>query len=562
MKISKLSTLGDIVLLLNQSNNMPLFYTLNAHHTWDVLYKKEFVDKVLGLATFLSSKGVKKGDHFLSFCGNNPQWFIVDLACQLLGIVTVPIFSNLSANSLKAQISKSQSKYAFIDSSVEEKHVRDYLGEMDFILTTKKNDHRLETDIVLDDIENKEMTNEEIVKEFSSVPSESLASIIYTSGSSGESKGVCLSQKNFVCQVEETKKYFPMNMGVHSLSFLPFNHIFERMVMYFYLSSHLEIYLVGDKEWVLPSMIDAQPHMMTTVPRVLEKLYLGLKEKAKTFSLLKRVIFSVFFLVYNLPYGRFNFLKKLFRRIANKVVGNLGLQNCEIVSGGAKLNKKIHNFFLNLRIDVYQGYGLTEVSPVVATCNKEHNKIDTVGIPYSCNQVRISSEREIQVKGDTVMQGYYNEPELTKEVFTEDGWLKTGDLGSLDRQGYLSIVGRAKSLFKTSGGKYIPTELIEMKMSLIQGVQNVLLIADDKPFVSALIFVGESKDNPFLEKIPAQIGKINRSLSPWERIKKYKIIHEELSIEEGTLTPSMKPRRFAISKKFKKQINKLYKIKK
>jgi long-chain acyl-CoA synthetase len=387
-----------------------------------------------------------------------------------------------------------------------------------------------------------------------------LFTIIYTSGSTGSPKGVMLTHANLVSQLEAIKKLFFLDSEKDkALSFLPLAHVFERMVMYYYLSQGIDVYFNNHIDRIKEHLLYAKPTLMTTVPRLLEKIYkksmVALEEetfikrylgtcalKAATGfpSLLLRKFFDV--LVY--------------KKIRKKFGGNLRM----IISGGAALPNDIERFFNNIGMPVYQGYGLTETSPVISVNYPGHNKPGTCGKVLPNVEVKTEKNKELLVKGPNVMQGYYKARKATKEIFKGE-WLRTGDLAEIDSEGYVTLIGRKKESFKTSTGKYVVPTPIEHLVQKSKYVDQCLVIAEGKPFVSCLVFISEEhKDTENLELLIKQhIKKINNHLDQWEKIYQFIIIKKALSIEEGEITPSMKIRRHAVEEKYKNEIQDLYK---
>ena len=412
------------------------------------------------------------------------------------------------------------------------------------------------------------------------IKEDDLATIVYTSGTSGEPKGVELTHANLISQIQGTAKnyFFEKNTDV-AFSFLPLAHIFERMVMHFYLSQELSIYFADDVKNVGVLLKEVNPTVMTVVPRLLEKVFFKMKLKAMEGNILKKglVMLAFYRATTKDPFTEASFLDKLLDKLVyQKLRMAFGTRMRMMISGGAALSDMLYRFYLNIGIPLYQGYGQTESSPVISANTPENNKIGTCGKTFPGVEVKVSDEGELFVKGANVMRGYHKDVAATNEVIDSDGWLHTGDLAQIDDEGNISITGRKRELFKTSTGEYVSSVYIEQELVSNGWFEYALLVGDGKPFVVALLFIEpeclgrlatKMKSTP-LKALESQkfqkmsekfIKKINLKLNHWEKIRKFKLIGDTLSIENGELTPSMKLAKKQLFERYSDEIEEMYK---
>ena len=568
MKFTAIQTLADLAIFISENKNNNKFTNYLRNGSWLANSTKDFSSKVFSLSENLILHGLKKGDKIALFCDSSPNWLICDFACQMIGVVTVPIFTNISKENLAYQLKHSEVKYAFIIGSDKWKAVKPYVGSLKKIFI-----HELrikeKNSVNLNDLFKPVNGNfSKIINNAKKIKPDDLATIIYTSGSTAMPKGVCLTHKNLVSQIKDSDKSFPVNSDDVILSYLPLAHIFERMVMYFYLSKNAEIYFADNIENIANLMQEIKPTMMTTVPRLLEKIYNKIETKQTSLPVSKKIIasFAIYYAKKTPEWWYKNcFVRKLFAKlIYSKILAILGGRIKMMICGGAPLDTKLALFYKNIGLNLLEGYGLTEASPVIAANNLQNNKFASVGKLFPSVKVKIAANQEILVKGPNVMQGYYRDVKNTKEAI-KDGWLYTGDMGRIDESGYLYVTGRIKELQKTSNGKYVATTRLESALKELVYIDEVVIIADRRKFVSAIIFPDFNyiKENKIKLKdlkldIQEEILKINRNFNHWEEIQKFIIAKISPSIENAQLTPSMKIRRHKILEDYEKVINELY----
>lgn len=534
----------------------------------------EFKNRVLCLSYALKKLGIKNNTTVAIYVDSSPFWLIFDFAIHQLGAISVPIFANISKKNLNFQIKDAGIKYIFID---DENKIKDIKNKNDLIFIThgfcKKEDNFFNYD--------ENLTLNQTCKELSSTTykanEDDIFSIIYTSGNTGTPKGVMLSHKNILTQIKDIDLLMKLQQEDIILSLLPLAHIFERTVMSYYLSKAASIYFVDDLKNTASLLKTVNPTTLTAVPRLIEKIFYKIKEGIKTKSFFKRVIASLAF-SYAMQdnINKNSLIYKIFHKLVylkfQEIFGN---RLDKLVSGGAVLNKDIYNFFLNIGVNIYQGYGLSEFSPVVSSNYPNNNKVGSCGKLLKSAQVKFLNN-EILVKGPSLMKAYLNQKELSEETIDKQGWLHTGDIGYLDKEKYLFVTSRVKDIFKTSTGEYVNALFLEQELSKNRYIEFAVVIADNKKYVSALLFINKDiylleksknanldistyyKNDIILQEINKHILKINKKTNTWEKIVKYEIITKDISIERGELTPSMKICRNKILELYEEEINTMY----
>ncbi len=568
--------------LLNK--NSLLNYKKNGK--WHGFSGKEFYEHCFKLAAYLNNQGIKKSDNILLISENRPEWNFVDYACQLIGAVTIPVFPNISEADLQFIIKDAKPILAFVSQeNIFKKHKKNLENALDnkIISFSEINGinhlYTLIQNIHIKDVE------ERIKNIYSTICADDLLTILYTSGTSGYPKGVMLTHNNLVSNVLNCQHIAPFQKYWKALSFLPLNHVYERMVNTLLLYKSVSIYYAEGVEKVVDNIKEVRPHLFVSVPRLLERVYqkiISTKDELKGYK--KHILSWAIHLAERYELHRKNgILYELQRSIADILVykkwrialgGNL---QC-MISGGAALNPKIERLFLCAKINCMQGYGLTETSPVVSVNGFEEKDkyIGTVGPIIPNTQVKIAEDGEILVKGPGVMMGYYNNPTATKESIDNEGWFHTGDVGEIINNRFLKITDRKKEIFKTSSGKYIAPAYIENKLKECPLIEQCMVIGANERYPSALIVPNFkniyqkypakkdlSPDNIVLDREVANeiysfIEKVNKQLAPHEQIRNPYILSNEWSVESGELTPKMSLKRKFILEKYKPIIDKIY----
>jgi len=528
-------------------------------------------------------------DKIAIISNNRPEWVFTDLAVQQIGAILVPVYPTTNPLELAFILNDAAVKYVFVSSIDLYKKAKDVCVNVPSVKNIYCFD-KIEGVLHWSELTN--LANETNLQKVNSIkasiPSAHLATIIYTSGTTGTPKGVMLMHSNIYSNVAFAKESFPFDDApeTKTLSFLPLNHIFEKMVTYIYLYSGIGIYYAESLETIGDNLKEIKPDGFTTVPRLLEKVFEKIMLKGAELKGVKRDLFywavALAEKYDNLESGGWWYNIQL--AIANKLIFNkwrdaLGGNISFIVTGGAACQVKLLRIFNAAQIPVYEGYGPTENSPVISVNRKEKGgtKIGTVGPPVNGVQVKLAEDGEICVAGPCVMLGYYKRPDLTAETVI-DGWLLTGDIGVWVDDKYLKITDRKKELFKTSGGKYVAPQPIENKLKESPFVEQVMVVGAEQKFVGALIVPSiptlkewmREKNIPYtttedalhhpkvLELYRELVQSFNTFFNHVEQIKKFELIPREWSIETGEMTPKMSLKRKVVMEKFKDAVERIY----
>ncbi|MEI6263820.1 MAG: long-chain fatty acid--CoA ligase [Sphingobacteriia bacterium] len=528
-------------------------------------------------------------DKIAIISNNRPEWVFTDLAVQQIGAILVPVYPTTNPLELEFILNDAAVKYIFVANEELLLKVNSILGKVPSIKTV----------FTFDKIEGAahwssvtEMAHTQLLQQVNeikaTVPEEQVATIIYTSGTTGTPKGVMLTHKNICSNVKFSKESFPFNDAPDSkvLSFLPLNHIFEKTCTYIYLFSGISIYYAESLETIGDNLKEVKPDGFTTVPRLLEKVFEKIMAKGAELTGAKR---KLFFWAVDLAEKYDNRISggiwyNVQLAIANKLIFSkwreaLGGNISYIITGGAACQVKLLRIFNAAGVNVYEGYGPTENSPVICVNRQEKGgtKFGTVGPPITGIEVKLAEDGEILVSGPCVMKGYYKRPDLTAETVI-DGWLLTGDIGVWDEKKFLKITDRKKELFKTSGGKYVAPQPIENKLKESPFVEQVMIVGAEKKFVGALIVPSfatlaewmREKNIPYttnedvvnhpkvLELYRGLVESFNTYFNHVEQVKKFELLPREWTIETGEMTPKMSLKRKVVMEKFKDAIERIY----
>jgi long-chain acyl-CoA synthetase len=518
---------------------------------------------------------------------NRPEWLMTDLGVQQTGAVLTPLYPTISAHDLVYVLNEAEVRILFIANADMYERFKDAFAQVPTLQHIYSFDE-------IPGVKNwKELINKNLQPDASIVnriTEKTLATIIYTSGTTGNPKGVMLSHDNIVRNVLDCECEFWFAVrGGKALSFLPLNHIFEKMVSYIYINAAVSIYYAESMDTIGENLKEVQPIVFTTVPRLLEKVYEKILAKGMELKGIKRALFfwalDLGFKYDNAKPGSLWYRIQL--AIANALVFKkwreaLGNNVKAIVTGAAACQQRLIRVFTSANIVIMEGYGLTETSPVISV-NKfasEDRRVGTIGPVVQNVQVKLGDDGEILVKGRNVMMGYYKNPQLTKEAFDADGWFKTGDIGEWVDNHFLKITDRKKEIFKTAGGKYVAPQVVENKMKESPFIEQIMVIGSGRKFVSALIVPSVTnirkymKDhnmpaapdsNEALVKMPEviellqkQIDKFNPLFSHPEQIKKFALLPNEWTIDGGEMTPTIKLKRKVIEQKYANVIEGIY----
>lgn len=576
--------LFDLLIKQYKENPIADAFAHKVQGAWKKYSTENSLKIVNQLSQGLIELGVVPGDKIAIISEGRPEWCFVDIACQQVGAILVPLYPTLSTTEYKVILEESEAKMIFVSNGVTLKSVHKAATdlEIDSIYTFNKIGRFATWMEVLKAGKGKH--KEEVSARRKAIKSEDICTIIYTSGTSGQPKGVMLSHHNIVSNVKESAKVSSLTKGQdRALSFLPLNHIYEKTGIYIYLYTGVAIYFAESLEAIADNLREVKPHTFNTVPRLLEKVYDKILKKGSELSTLKKGIFNRA-ITLGLKYDPNKDQGTLYNRqlgVANKLVFSkwreaLGGNIKQIQCGASALQPRLARIFWAAGIKVLEGYGLTETSPVISANRLDSIKFGSVGKVYENLQVKFGDENEIMVKGPSIMKGYYKNAELTKEVLSEDGWFKTGDVGRMEN-GYLIITDRKKELFKTSGGLYIAPQQMENKLKESILIDQAMVVGEGEKFPAVLIvpnmdevlarFKGtfelmdfnELRREPRVRKLfQEELNRVNEELGNWAKIKEFRLINQTWSPETGELTPTMKLKRRVILEKYKPVLETIY----
>ncbi len=568
---------------------------------WKAISSNELITRSRHIALGLMSLGLSIGDRAAILASNSPEWTLADAGCQFAGVVDVPIYTTLAPDSVRYILNDAGVKVFFVEGRDDHERIREAIEQCTSIekLVFFKDggdpnfgDDRFISLAKLESLGREKastMDPEAIESLGRTLSGSDIATLIYTSGTTGEPKGVMLTHDNIISNVIDAGEKYDFSIDDRPLSVLPLSHVFERSAMYLYILNGMAVHYAESVEKVPENLAEVGPTIFVGVPRIFEKVYSKAKLKASQGGALKERIFDwaievakEFALVKER--GQIPSLPlRLKRAIADKLVYSKfraffggRLRSC--ITGGAALSDEIYLIFTGSGVPIMQGYGLTETSPVITSNNPEASRLGTVGKPIRNMQVRIASDGEIEAFGPGVMLGYYKKDQATHDAFTDDGWFRTGDIGEIDADGFLKITDRKKELFKTSGGKYIAPSPIEQMIRSSRFVNQAVLVGNERKFAAALIvpnfemldsyakhkgFPAMSpteycQDSRIVDLFERQVAGATKGLAKFETVKKIALIENEMTVETGELTPTMKLKRRVIDEKYKQLIDRIY----
>ncbi len=574
-----------------ETYKLPNAFNTKYNGEWKATSSQEFINKGNTLSRGLLKLGVKPGDKIAVISSNNrTEWNLLDFALLQIGAINVPIYPTISEEDYLYIFNHAEVSYCFLSDKDLYKKAKSIgkevpsLKEIYSFDTLKKCKNWNE----IIELGKDESLQAEVDKIKEEVKTDDLATIIYTSGTTGKPKGVMLSHKNIVTNVLDSVPRLPLEFGkITALSFLPVCHVFERMLHYLYQYTGTSIYFAEGMDTIVDNLKEVKPHFMTVVPRLLEKVYDSIINKGSELKGIKKLLFfwAVDLALKYEPYNANGWWYEQKLKIANKLIFSkwreaLGGRMATMVSGSAALQPRLSRVFAAAQMPVMEGYGLTETSPVISVnmINGNMFRIGTIGKTIDNVTVKIAEDGEILVKGPNVMQGYYKDPERTARVMTDE-YFHTGDKGEFDEDGFLSITGRKKEIFKTSGGKYVAPALLENEMKQSRFIEQILVVGEGQKMPGAIVqpnfeFIRdwarihqeqvsednqELIDNPkVIKRISKEIKKGNKNFAKWETIKRFELTPDVWSIENNLLTPTMKPKRNEILKKYTHLYNKIY----
>ena len=571
---------------------------------WCAVSIEEFLTQADTVSKTFIALGLKKGDNISIISENCMEWSVVDIAASQLGIVVVPIYPNMSPKDAHYILEHSSSKLCFAQSVVDWKKidaVANQIKACHYTVIFPQNGDALEAgnpsaqksgDTILfwsDFLKLGRSVSESLIRDFSDrVSSEDLATILYTSGTTGKPKGVMLPHRNIVSNVLDGHESLPVvKKGMRALSFLPISHALERAAIFLYIYRGVSVYYAESLDKISANAREVSPNTMVVVPRLLEKIYETIMIRGGGLKGFKKLIFN-FAIREGLRYRPFEALSiwgRLKLSIARKLVldkwgeafgGALDFMLC----AGAKLNDELLSIFYAARIPIVQGYGMTETSPVITLngMSKETFCYGAVGHPIKGVEVKLAADGEFLVRGPNVMKGYYKDPEITQETIDEEGFLHTGDVGVINDRGYLLLTDRKKDIFKNSGGKYIAPLPVETALKKSPFIDQAVVVGEGEKFTTAVIqpnfevlkswckdqgWGGLSnaemvKDARIIKKIESLVPPLMKDFGRWEQVKKLIVVPDVWSVETLEITPTTKVRRKVVIKKYAQEIEQVY----
>jgi long-chain acyl-CoA synthetase len=565
-----------------------VMFSTKINGKWENVSTEEFLKKANLVSRGLLALGIKPGDKVGLVSSNRVEWNIMDIGIQQIGAIGVPIYPNISTKdykyifgdaSIKLCVTGDEELYNKINSIKSELPTLEKLYSFDEVKGAPNWTEIIQASDKID--------QSEVEKLKEPIKNEDLATMIYTSGTTGNPKGVMLSHNNILSNVLACEPRIPADKNSSSLSFLPVCHVYERMIHYLYMKVGCSIHFAESMDTIGDNIREVQPEIFTAVPRLIEKVYEKIIAKGDDLSGIKKALFFWAVKIGN-EYeidgksGWYKFKLKIARKlIFSKWQEALGGNVKAIASGAAALQPRLARIFMAAEIPILEGYGLTETSPVISVnCLKNGVQFGTVGTTIEDVEVKIAEDGEILVKGPNVMMGYYNQPEKTKEVMDDDGWFRTGDIGEVIDKKFLKITDRKKEIFKTSGGKYIIPQVMENKFKESRFIEQIMVIGEGEKHPAGLIVPSydymrewaKRKDvslkddsnqtlienESIIARVQKEIDQYNKLFGGYEQIKKFELLPEEMSIEGGELTPTLKLKRKVIMEIHADRVNKIY----
>ena len=557
--------------------------------SWVTYSPDEYREYANNISYALMALGVQPNDKVAIISTNRPEWNMLDMGIMQIGAVVVPVYPTIGENDYRYILNHCEAKVVFMEGAEVMKKitaVKDDLKNVEHFYTfIDRKEYPYFSQLI--DLGKANQKPEELEARKKAVSTNSCATIVYTSGTTGTPKGAMLSHSNIVNQLKSLRET-PSASSTRALSFLPLSHVYERMLVYLYQYLGMSVYYAQNLGTIGENIKEICPTMMTCVPRVLEKMYDKIYDNGKKMKGLSKKIFYWAINVakqYRIersdrPFG-YNLKLAIARKLVlNKIAAAVGGDFDIIVSGSAAIPSHLVSFFCAAGMTMFEGYGMTETSPVIAVSNRKKygREAGTVGQALDGVDVRISERGEVICKGHNVMMGYYKAPELTAEVIDEDGWMHTGDLGKFNDRGQLILTGRIKSLFKTAFGKYVNPQILEERFSTSPFIENMVVVGEGQKFAAAIISPNFEflkswcanhdvvytspaemvKDKTIIARFKREIDTFNKEFGDTEQIKKFELVPETWGMENGFLTPTLKVKRGVVADRYKETIAKLF----
>ncbi|MBR3710855.1 MAG: long-chain fatty acid--CoA ligase [Bacteroidales bacterium] len=557
---------------------------------WRKYSPAEYQELTRKVSYALIELGIQPKDKVAIISGNRPEWNILDMAIMQIGAIDVPIYPTISKEDYRYILDNCDAKMVVLEgvavmNKVEE--VRVDIPKLEYLYTFQ-NREKYPYFAQLVELGEQHPHEEELKQRMDAVRPEHCATIVYTSGTTGEPKGAMLSHSNIMHQIYGIQ-HTPSPWSKTAFSFLPICHAYERLLVYMYQYLGMSVYYAESLATIGSDMKEVHPTMMTAVPRLLEKMYEKIVQGGEKQKGIKKRIFKWALHLaeqYRIEDDKRSWWYNFRLKIADKLVystirANLGAENFDIVvSGAASISQKIASFFSAIKMPVYEGYGMTETSPVIAVSNNSPHgrEVGSVGQALPGVEIKIAPNGELCCRGHNVMMGYYKNPELTKEIIDTEGWLHTGDLGHINEYGQVFITGRLKSLFKTSMGKYVNPQIIEDKFTESDFFENVVVFGEGQKYAAAIIvpsfaYLKEWCQSQHLnyttpeevinmkevkDRIAQEVQKYNKLFGETEQIKRYTLIADEWSTANRILTPTLKVKRKVVEEKYRSVIQSMF----
>jgi len=597
LKTNEPTTLVEVFEYVARVHPRPDTLNYKRDGRWNAISSDELLRRAGRIAAGLYALGVRRGDRVAILSESRAEWTLTDAGCLFAGAIDVPIYPTLTPSQVRYILKDSGARVLVVQNEEKFLQVHEILADcpaIEHLILFEKPGGEVARTLSLAELEARGRTVEEtqpglINKTAHLSKPDELATIIYTSGTTGEPKGVMLTHSNLVSNLIDSSGHLSFARDDSALSVLPLSHVLERLAMYMYLYHGMAVYFGESLETIGPNLREVKPTIFVGVPRIFEKIFARVKEKTAEKGRLNAAFLN-WAVAVGKKHARLSTRHQhipasleLKRKLADKLIFSkmrtaLGGRIRLLVSGGAALPEELGYVYIGAGLPIVQGYGLTETSPVITAGVLEDNRVGTVGKPIRNVEVRIASDGEIETRGPNVMRGYYNKPEETCAVFTDDGWFKTGDIGTLDADGFLRITDRKKELFKTSGGKYVAPQPIEQMIKGSRFVNQVVLIGNGRKFPAALVVPDWERIESYaqlkgikagghaklckhpriIDLFERQIAGLTTELAQYERVKKVALLENEFTIEGGELTPTLKVKRRVIDEKYRDAIDALY----
>ena len=561
---------------------------------WQELNWQQLIEKIDQTSLALLQQDLEVQAKVCIWSQNMPQWTVADLGCMQARLVAIPLYPTSTLDQVRYIVEETATSVLFVGEQAQYDEAVKLLSSSSLLKTIVVFDRSVVIEdcpqaIHFDDFIQHGADQAVLDKRLSERSMDDLFTLMYTSGTTGEPKGVMLDYNNIAASYDGHDQIIHVDSLDTSLCFLPLSHIFERGWSYYALSRGATNVYLNDPRQVAAALKSVKPTLLCAVPRFFEKIYTAIHSKVSSAPFIRRKIFAAALNIgaAHLEYRRKGlaapgYLDKLYRladkAVFSKIRAELGGRIRFMPCGGARLDDEINRFFHIIGVDVKIGYGMTETVATITSFRDTGYEFGSCGIPLPGITVRIGEEGEIQVSGGTVMRGYYRKPEETAKAFTADGWLRTGDAGLIDENGALRMTERIKELMKTSNGKYIAPQYIEGTLTKDRFIEQIAVIADARNYVTALIVPAFEaleehakalnlkyrnhkeliQHSSIQELIQERVNQIQQGLAKFEQVKKFTLLSKEFSIELGELTPTLKLRRKIIMKRFKKEIEAMY----